>query len=238
LKRLVDIRATCMSYTRANAYVRKLLIHDARSLLKHLHRQNQKLGFWMTRIAQRAHKNVARWQWETSSQLLRWRVCINESIVSATNSARYRCRRDTCRRSEHRSSISIAPGLWLSRCKVRLIDHAFPRGPRPARHRREGTFRSDERLVGLRLLLAVYFAYSDESRSPLSSDVTSPACAFDQGRNRSVRRAVGRLEVFFRNTSVVCTSRRTLRQSGLLLPHLAREMPALDMVEPRAISEP
>jgi transposase len=43
---------------RGNPYVRKLLIHGARSLLKHLHRQNHALGLWMTQLEQRVHKNV------------------------------------------------------------------------------------------------------------------------------------------------------------------------------------
>jgi transposase len=43
---------------RGNPYVRKLLIHGARSLLKHLHRENHELGLWMTQLEQRAHKNV------------------------------------------------------------------------------------------------------------------------------------------------------------------------------------
>lgn len=43
---------------RGNPYVRKLLIHGARSLLKHLHRQNHQIGLWMTQLEQRAHKNV------------------------------------------------------------------------------------------------------------------------------------------------------------------------------------
>jgi transposase len=43
---------------RGNPYVRKLLIHGARSLLKHLQRQNHALGLWMTQLEQRVHKNV------------------------------------------------------------------------------------------------------------------------------------------------------------------------------------
>ena len=43
---------------RGNPYVRKLLIHGARSLLKHLHRQHHALGLWMTQLEQWVHKNV------------------------------------------------------------------------------------------------------------------------------------------------------------------------------------
>ena len=43
---------------RGNPYVRRLLIHGARSLVRHLHRENHELGLWMTQLEQRAHKNV------------------------------------------------------------------------------------------------------------------------------------------------------------------------------------
>lgn len=43
---------------RGNTYVRKLLIHGARSLMKHLTRNNHRLGAWITGLEQRAHKNV------------------------------------------------------------------------------------------------------------------------------------------------------------------------------------
>ena len=42
-----------------NSYVRRLLIHGARSLLKHLHRKDHELGAWMNRLQERAHRNVA-----------------------------------------------------------------------------------------------------------------------------------------------------------------------------------
>jgi transposase len=43
---------------RGNPYVRKLLIHGARSLVKHLNRENHELGLWITQLELRAHKNV------------------------------------------------------------------------------------------------------------------------------------------------------------------------------------
>ena len=43
---------------RGNSYVRRLLIHGARSLVKHLHRQNHELGAWMNNLQKRAHRNV------------------------------------------------------------------------------------------------------------------------------------------------------------------------------------
>jgi transposase len=52
-------KSTLLGITkRGNPYVRKLFIHGARSLLKHLHRQNHALGLWMTQLEQRVHKNV------------------------------------------------------------------------------------------------------------------------------------------------------------------------------------
>jgi len=45
-------------HKRGNPYVRRLLIHGARSLLTHLHRKDHELGPWMTQLEQRAHKNV------------------------------------------------------------------------------------------------------------------------------------------------------------------------------------
>jgi len=44
---------------RGNSYVRRLLIHGARSLLKHLHRENHELGAWMNKLQTRTHRNVA-----------------------------------------------------------------------------------------------------------------------------------------------------------------------------------
>ncbi len=44
---------------RGNSYVRRLLIHGARSLLMHLHRKDHELGAWMNKLQERAHRNVA-----------------------------------------------------------------------------------------------------------------------------------------------------------------------------------
>jgi transposase len=43
---------------RGNRYVRMLLIHGARSCLKHLNRDNHELGLWMTQLERRSHRNV------------------------------------------------------------------------------------------------------------------------------------------------------------------------------------
>ncbi|MDY6947606.1 MAG: IS110 family transposase [Pseudomonadota bacterium] len=44
---------------RGNGYVRRLLIHGARSLLKHLHRKDHELGAWLNKLQERTHRNVA-----------------------------------------------------------------------------------------------------------------------------------------------------------------------------------
>ncbi len=41
-----------------NSYVRLLLVHGARSLVQHLRRDQHELGAWITRLEQRAHRNV------------------------------------------------------------------------------------------------------------------------------------------------------------------------------------
>jgi len=44
---------------RGNGYVRRLLIHGARSLPKHLHRRDHELGVWLNKLQERTHRNVA-----------------------------------------------------------------------------------------------------------------------------------------------------------------------------------
>jgi transposase len=41
-----------------NPYVRRLLVHGARSLVQHLRRDKHTLGGWITQLEQRAHRNV------------------------------------------------------------------------------------------------------------------------------------------------------------------------------------
>jgi transposase len=41
-----------------NPYVRRLLVHGARSLVQHLRRDKHELGKWITQLEQRAHRNV------------------------------------------------------------------------------------------------------------------------------------------------------------------------------------
>jgi len=42
-----------------NSYVRRLLIHGARSMLKNLHRKDHELGAWLNKLQERTHRNVA-----------------------------------------------------------------------------------------------------------------------------------------------------------------------------------
>jgi transposase len=42
---------------RGNAYLRRLLIHGARSCVQTCHRQRHPLGAWITRLEQRMHRN-------------------------------------------------------------------------------------------------------------------------------------------------------------------------------------
>ncbi len=44
---------------RGNSYVRRLLIHGARSLLKNMHRKDNELGSWLNKLQERVHRNVA-----------------------------------------------------------------------------------------------------------------------------------------------------------------------------------
>ncbi len=44
---------------RGNSYVRRLLIHGARSLLKNMHRNDNELGSWLNKLQERVHRNVA-----------------------------------------------------------------------------------------------------------------------------------------------------------------------------------
>jgi transposase len=52
-------KSTLLGITKqGNPYVRLLLVHGARSLVQHLRRDKHELGAWITRLEQRAHRNV------------------------------------------------------------------------------------------------------------------------------------------------------------------------------------
>lgn len=44
---------------RGNAYLRRLLIHGARSVMQNVNRNNHRFGSWLTQLEQRVHRNVA-----------------------------------------------------------------------------------------------------------------------------------------------------------------------------------
>lgn len=44
---------------RGNSYLRRLLVHGARSCVLHLHRDRDRLGAWLDRLEQRTHRNKA-----------------------------------------------------------------------------------------------------------------------------------------------------------------------------------
>jgi len=72
---------------RGNPYVRKLLIHGARSLLKHLHRQHHELGLWMTQLEQRAHKNVVAVALANKLARIAWVVLARSEVYRSSSAA-------------------------------------------------------------------------------------------------------------------------------------------------------
>lgn len=72
---------------RGNSYVRKLLIHGARSLLKHLHRENHEIGLWMTQLEQRAHKNVVAVALANKLARIAWAVLARNEVYRASSAA-------------------------------------------------------------------------------------------------------------------------------------------------------
>ena len=42
---------------RGNPYIRRLIIHGARSCVAHLNRERDKIGAWLDQLEQRMHKN-------------------------------------------------------------------------------------------------------------------------------------------------------------------------------------
>lgn len=72
---------------RGNPYVRKLLIHGARSLIKHLHRRNHELGLWITQLEQRAHKNVVAVAVANKIARIAWAVLARNEVYRASSAA-------------------------------------------------------------------------------------------------------------------------------------------------------
>jgi len=69
---------------RGNNYVRRLLIHGARSLLQHLNRENHELGPWMSQLEQRAHRNVVAVAVANKIARIAWAVLARREVYRAT----------------------------------------------------------------------------------------------------------------------------------------------------------
>jgi transposase len=69
---------------RGNRYVRMLFIHGARSCLKHLNRDNHELGLWMTKLEQRAHKNVVAVALANKIARIAWAVLARQEVYRSS----------------------------------------------------------------------------------------------------------------------------------------------------------
>ena len=69
---------------RGNRYVRMLFIHGARSCLKHLDRSNHELGAWMTKLEQRAHKNVVAVALANKMARIAWAVLARREVYRSS----------------------------------------------------------------------------------------------------------------------------------------------------------
>lgn len=69
---------------RGNRYVRMLFIHGARSCLKHLNRDGHELGPWMTKLEQRAHKNVVAVALANKMARIAWAVLARQEVYRST----------------------------------------------------------------------------------------------------------------------------------------------------------
>ena len=69
---------------RGNRYVRMLLIHGARSCLRHLNRDNHELGLWMTQLEQRSHKNVVAVALANKIARIAWVVLARQEVYRSS----------------------------------------------------------------------------------------------------------------------------------------------------------
>ena len=69
---------------RGNRYVRMLFIHGARSCLRHLNRGNHELGAWMTKLEQRAHKNVVAVALANKMARIAWAVLARQEVYRSS----------------------------------------------------------------------------------------------------------------------------------------------------------
>jgi transposase len=67
-----------------NPYVRRLLVHGARSLVQHLRRDKHELGGWITKLEQRAHRNVVIVAVANKMARIAWAVLAKEETYRPT----------------------------------------------------------------------------------------------------------------------------------------------------------
>jgi len=70
-----------------NPYVRKLLVHGARSLVQHLRRDHHELGRWIAQLEQRAHRNVVIVAVANKMARIAWAVLAKQETYRPTVSA-------------------------------------------------------------------------------------------------------------------------------------------------------
>jgi transposase len=63
-----------------NRYLRMLIIHGARSCLRHLNRDNHELGLWMTQLERRSHKNVVAVALANKIARIAWAVLARQEV--------------------------------------------------------------------------------------------------------------------------------------------------------------
>jgi transposase len=61
-----------------------LFIHGARSCLKHMNRDNHELGPWMTKLEQRAHRNVVAIALANKMARIAWAVLARQQVYRSS----------------------------------------------------------------------------------------------------------------------------------------------------------
>jgi len=69
---------------RGNRYLRMLIIHGARSCLRHLNRDNHELGLWMTQLERRSHKNVVAVALANKIARIAWAVLARQEVYRSS----------------------------------------------------------------------------------------------------------------------------------------------------------
>lgn len=96
---------------RGNRYVRRLIIHGARSCYLHLNRANQAIGRWLSALEARTHHNKAVVALANKLMRIVWAILISQ--------ARSICSRKGRRRTDFLTAHPIAGDVMTKR----LIDH-------------------------------------------------------------------------------------------------------------------